>query len=174
MLSAKRIEEAKSSVNSYISEGLLEKKSFQQLVFDTYVRNHRESLHVARQISTQNMSDLWVVITSYYSMFYIANAVLYKLGYKAGHRIAHKVTADALIVFVRDRLKDTLLESYEVAADEALTLSNSHIENFDLERTKRSRLQYETTDEIKHSASETSLKRAEEFSAELEKVLNSL
>lgn len=174
MLDSKRIEEAKSSVNAYIRDGLLEKRSFQPLVFGTYMRNHRESLTVAKELHRQKLSDLWVVIASYYSMFYMANAVLYKLGYKTGHKIAHKVTADALIVFVRNKLKDALLESYELAAEEALAASDSHLENFDLERTKRSRFQYETTEEIKRSKAETSLKRAEEFSIELEKVLVSL
>ncbi len=174
MLDSKRIEEAKSGVNAYLRDGLLEKRGFQPLVFGTYMKNHRESLTVAKELHRQKLSDLWVVIASYYSMFYIANAVLYKLGYKTGHKIAHKVTADALIVFVRYKLKDALLESYELAAEEALAASDSHLENFDLERTKRSRFQYETTEEIKRSKAETSLKRAEEFSIELEKVLVSL
>ncbi len=104
-------------------------------------------------------------------MFYIANAVLYKLGYKVGHKIAHKVTADALIVLVRDKLKDTILENFEFAADEALAISDNQIQNFDFERVKRGRLQHETTDEIKLTKAETSLERAKEFSMEMEKVL---
>lgn len=174
MLNNERIAEAKTNVAAYLRDRMLEKRIFQQLVFGTYMRNHRESLKVAREIHGQKLSDLWVVIASYYSMFYMANAVLYKLGYKTGHKIAHKVTADALIVFVRDKLKGALLESYEIAAEEALSASDSQLENFDLERVKRSRFQYETTDEIKLSKAETSLKRAEEFSVELEKVLISL
>lgn len=174
MLDNIRIEEAKSSVNSYISEGLLEKGRFQQIIFDTYMRNHRESLEVAKELHKQKLSSLWVIVTSYYSMFYLANAVLYRLGYKTGHRIAHKVTSDALIVFVRDKLKDVLLESYEIAAEEALSMSDSYLQSFDHERVKRSIIQYESTEEIKLSKAETSLKRAKEFSIELENVLDSL
>ena len=44
-------------------------------------------------------------MSSYYSMFYIANAVLIKKGYKTGDKIAHKVTADALITIIRSKLK---------------------------------------------------------------------
>ena len=44
-------------------------------------------------------------VISYYSMFYIANAVLFKIGYKIGEQTPHKITADALIVFVRNKLK---------------------------------------------------------------------
>ena len=104
-------------------------------------------------------------------MFYIANAVLYKLGYKVGHRIAHKVTADALIVHIRNKLKESLIESYEQASAEALAISSNLIETFDFERVKRSRLQYETTEEIKHSKARTSLERAKQFGFEMEKLL---
>lgn len=171
MLSNERIMEAKNNVNNYLREGMLEKKLFKPLVFDTYIRNHRQTLNVAKELHKQELSPLWVIVTSYYSMFYIANAVLYNLGYKTGHRIAHKVTAEALIVFARGRLKDALLENFETAKEQALAISDSQMENFDFERTKRARFQYETTEEIKFSKAETSLKRAEEFSMEMEKLL---
>ena len=35
--------------------------------------------------------------------------MLYKYGHRIGHRISHKVTGDALIVFIRKRLKDSLI-----------------------------------------------------------------
>ena len=90
---------------------------------------------------------LWLIVVSYYSMFYVASAVLYKLG----HKIAHKITADALIVYVKDKLKDNLIENYEKASEEALAISDNIIQTFDFERSKRSRIQYETTEEIKQS-----------------------
>lgn len=171
MLSDERIQEAKNNVMSYMREGLLEKKIFKQLIFETHMRNHRDTLNVAKELHKRELSALWVVITSYYSMFYIANAVIYSLGYKTGHKIAHKVTADALIVFARGKLKDALLENFESEKEQALAISDSQMENFDFERTKRARFQYETTEEIKVSKAETSLKRAEEFSLEMEKLL---
>ncbi|OGY44073.1 MAG: hypothetical protein A2729_00020 [Candidatus Buchananbacteria bacterium RIFCSPHIGHO2_01_FULL_39_14] len=106
MLRNERISEAQSSVRSYLADGLLTKEWFRNIVFETYLRNHRESLLVARKLFNENLSNLWVVVISYYSMFYIANALLYKLGYKVGSKVAHKVTSDALIVFVRNKLKD--------------------------------------------------------------------
>jgi len=33
-------------------------------------------------------ANLWVVVISYYSMFYLANALLYKIGYKVGYELA--------------------------------------------------------------------------------------
>ncbi len=171
MLKGERIEEAKINVKSYLSDGLIKKENFKELIYNTYVRNFQESLNLAEKLFKEKDSSLWLIVVSYYSMFYIANAVLYKLGYKVGHKIAHKITADALIVYVKDRLKDNLIENYEKASEEALAISENLIQTFDFERSKRSRIQYETTEEIKQSKAETSFKRAKEFSFEMEKIL---
>ena len=110
MLSKERIKEAENNVNMYLADGIIKKEQVRKIVYDTYMRNHRESLIVANKLHKENLSNLWVVVISYYSMFYIANAILYKLGYKIGDKIAHKVTSDALIVFVRKKLKESLIE----------------------------------------------------------------
>lgn len=106
----------------------------------------------------------------------MANAVLFKLGYKVGDKIPHKITADALIVFVRNKLKKRLLEEYEEAQTEALPgiKADSLLDEFDKERDKRSMLQYETTTLEKHSKAKTSLQRAKNFVFEMEKLLESL
>ena len=171
MLSKQRVEEAEKNVKSYLQDGLIKKEPFRKIVYDTYMRNHRESLIAARKLLNENVSNLWAIVISYYSMFYIANAILYKSGYKVGSKVAHKVTADALIVFVRKKLKDALIEDYQVATEEALTLSDNLLQNYDYERVKRSIFQYEMTEEIKKAKAETSLARAEEFSKEIEKML---
>ena len=171
MLSNERIKEAEDNVKLYLSDGMIKKELLRKIVFDTYMRNHRESLIVAKKLFDENISNLWVVVTSYYSMFYIANALLYKLGYKIGSKISHKVTSDALIVFVRNKLKNSLIENYELAINDALTLSENLLQNYDFEREKRSAFQYDSTDEIKIAKAKTSLTRAEEFSKETEKML---
>ena len=171
MLSSERIKEAEKNVKSYLSEGLIKKEQFRKIVFETYTRNHKESLLVARRLYNENLSNLWVVVISYYSMFYLANALLYKIGYKIGSKVAHKVTSDALIVFVRNKLKDKLIEDYELAGNEALILSDNLLQSFDFEREKRSVFQYESTEEIKAAKAKTSLDRAEEFSVKIEKML---
>ncbi|MBI4016522.1 MAG: hypothetical protein HY363_02405 [Candidatus Aenigmarchaeota archaeon] len=171
MLSNERIKKAENNVKSYLSEGLLKKENFKKIVFETYMRNHRESLLVAKKLYNENLSRLWVVVISYYSMFYLANALLYKIGYKIGSKVAHKVTSDALIVFVRHKLKDQLIEDYELAGHDALSLSDSLLQNYEFEREKRSVFQYESTEEIKTAKAKTSLDRAEEFSIKIEKML---
>lgn len=171
MLSNNRIKEAENNVTSYLSDGYFKKEAFRKIVFETYMRNYFESLRVARKLYSEQLSNLWVVVISYYSMFYLANALLYKLGYKIGSKVAHKVTSDLLIVFVRNKLKDKLIEEYEIASSEALILSDNVLQNFDFEREKRSVFQYESTEEIKTAKAKTSLDRAEEFGVKIEKML---
>ncbi|MBS3107332.1 hypothetical protein J4468_00270 [Candidatus Woesearchaeota archaeon] len=171
MLSEERIKEATNNLIKCHSEGLIRKEEFRQIVFDTYSRNHNESLKLAERIFKENLSNLWAIVISYYSMFYIANAVLYKLGYKVREKFAHRITADALIVHARHKLKSNLIKEYNIAAEEALSISDNLVENFNSERAKRAKFQYESTEEIKRVKAETSLKRAKEFSEELKKLL---
>ena len=179
MLDKNRIRESESNVKSYLQEGLLKKSLVNRQVMDVLLRNAKESLRVAEEIHQQNLSDLWVIVCSYYSMFYYANVVLLRLGYKVGGKIAHKVTADAMIVFVRGKLKETLLlEEYEETKDEALNLAgikaDALVESFDFERNKRGLVQYRTIEIEKHSKAKTSLARAKEFALEMEKLLDGL
>ncbi|MBI2666747.1 hypothetical protein HYX13_03995 [Candidatus Woesearchaeota archaeon] len=175
MLTEERVKEAEQNWRSYLSDHLVKKDSFKQIVFDTFLRNHLESLNVAEHLSMQNLSSLWTIVVSYYSMFYLANAVIYKNGYKIGEKVAHKITADALVILVRNKLKSSLLQGYEQAQNEALEIAKNRadelINSFDKEREKRSYFQYETTEEIKSGKAKTSFERAKLFSTELHKLL---
>ncbi|GIU68819.1 MAG: hypothetical protein KatS3mg002_0055 [Candidatus Woesearchaeota archaeon] len=173
MLSEKRIKEAESNVNKYLKEGLLKKSDFNKQILDILKKNADESLEVAIFLNKNNKSSLWIIVVSYYSMFYLANALLYRLGYKVGDKIAHKVTADALMIFAREKIKDALIEGYEEIRDEALAKMKSDelIEYFDFERRKRSFIQYNTPEEIKISKVKTSLERAKEFMFQISKLL---
>lgn len=139
------------------------------------LRNAKESLRVAEEIHEKDISELWVIVCSYYSMYYFANAVLLKLGYKVGEKIVHKVTFDAMIVYVRGKLKESLIEEYEETKEEALNLAgikaDNLIESFEFERNKRSLIQYRTIETEKSSKAKTSLQRAKEFTKEMEKLL---
>ncbi len=176
MLDERRVQEAVQNVKRYLSDDLLKKEKFQKVVFDTYMRNHQESLDLAEHIFSTNRSNLWTIVISYYSMFYIANAVLYSLGYKVGDKIAHKITADALITVVRTKLKASLLEEFETAQEEASLIAGTKtdllIGSFDAEREKRSFFQYTTTEEIKSARAKTSFERARVFATEMRKLLS--
>ena len=123
-------------------------------VFETYQRNFQESIDFAQKVFEQNLSNLWIVVISYYSMYYVANAALYKIGYKIGAKVSHKITAEALIVFVRNKLKRNLLEDYEEAKDEALDIigrkTDEILESFGYEMEKRSLFQYESKTQSQH------------------------
>ncbi len=173
MLDDERIKEAELNVRLYISDGLLKKEVFDKNIYFIFYKNAHDSLDIAQFLLENNKSDLWIIVTSYYAMFYIANAVLYKLGYKVGEKIAHKVTADALVVFVRNKLRKSLLEEYQKAQEEALAgiKADSLIKTFDLEREKRSEVQYQMKEFELHGRAKTSLNRAKEFLLEMEKLL---
>lgn len=175
MLDTNRIKEAERNVKSYLDEGLLKKTLMEQKVLDILLRNAKESLRVADEIHQKNLSELWIIVCSYYTMYYYANAVLLKFGYKVGDKIVHKVTSDALIVYVRKKLKESLLEEYEETKEEALSLAGIKadllVESFEFERNKRSLIQYRTIEIEKQSKAKTSLQRAKEFAREMEKLL---
>ena len=173
MLDENRIKEAERNVKSYIEDGLLKEEQLNKKIYGIIVRNAQESLDVADFLRQNNKSDLWIIVSSYYAMYYIANAVLYKQGYKVGEKISHKVTADALIVFVRHKLKKSLLENYEEAQQQALAgiKADELIEKFNFEREKRSFVQYEMKEAEIHSKASTSLQRAKEFMFEMKKLL---
>ena len=176
MLDEKRIKEAEKNIRGYLEDGLIWKyKDFRHEILETYERNYKESIDVSQKLLDQNLSNLWVVVISYYSMYYITNAVLYKTGYKIGSKVSHKVASDALIVFIRNKLKKSLLEDYENAKEEALEIigrkTDDIIESFDREMEKRSTFQYESTEEIKMAKAATSLERAKKFIFEMSKLL---
>ena len=178
MLNEKRIKEAEANVKSYLSEGLIKKEQFNSIVFNILINNSNESIETATFLSSNKKSNLWIIVSAYYSMFYIANAVLYKLGYKVGDKIPHKVTSDALIVFVRDKLKQNLIEDYEELKEEALLIAKNKseglLEDFDFERKKRGFIQYQTKEVGKASKAETSLKRAKQFLFEMNALLSEI
>jgi len=167
----KRIKEAQNNFTNYLKDGMIKKVKFDKIVYTTYLRNARESLVVAKQLNESKMSFLWVVVTSYYSMFYMACAYLYKLGYKAENKIVHQVINESLIVQGRNKISNYLIDGYSEEKEKALVIVDSHLENYERERAKRSSFQYETTEEIKEAKAKTSLDRAKEFITLMEEIL---
>ena len=178
MLSDKRIGEAESNVKQYLAEGLL-KKQTNETAKEMYVENSNLSLQTAQKLLSLETQEykpyLWIIVSSYYAMYYIANAVLLDIGYKVGDKISHKITADALIVFARDKLKKELIEEYEDVKDDALELisskADSLLQSLDFEREKRSKFQYQMDEKAKKSKALTSVERAKQFVFELKKLL---
>lgn len=175
MIDDKRKKEAQRNFVKYIDDGLLTKE-INALAKSKYLENADISLRTANELMQSPLKPhLWAIVISYYSMFYIANALLLHYGYKTQDKIAHKVTSDALIVLVLGKLKKELLENYEDMQKDALEIANakaeSVIESYSLELDKRSLFQYNMLEEVKESKARTSLQRASEFVFELKKLL---
>lgn len=178
MLNNQKIRIAESNVKQYLAEGLL-KKLKNKTAKEMYIENSDLSLETAQKLlsleTLRYKPYLWVIVSSYYAMYYIANAVLLNMGFKVGDKISHKVTSDALIVFARDKLKKEFIEEYENVKKDALELisykTDSIIESLNYERQKRSKFQYQMDSEAKRSKALTSLERAKQFIFELKKIL---
>ena len=170
-----RDKEAQKNFAQYLHDGLI-KRSKNETAKEMYIKNANLSLKLAEECMNSDLNPyIWVVVISYYSMFYIANAVLLKLGYKTGDKIVHKVTNEALIVLVKDKIKKGILKDYEDAKEDALDIasikSDEVIGFYGLELNKRSRFQYEMTESIQKQKADTSLKRARQFMFEMKKLL---
>jgi uncharacterized protein (UPF0332 family) len=175
MIEKERKQIAKLNFDKYLAEGLI-KKEMNEVSKHMYLKNADLSLAVADELQRSELKPyLWVIVASYYSMFYVANAVLLELGYKTQHSIAHKVTADALIVLVLDKLQKGLIEEYEVIQKEALEIASVKaddiVSSFESELDKRSRFQYNMLEQTKEAKAQTSFKRATEFLLEMRKLV---
>jgi len=168
----KRVKKAENNFKNYLRDGLIKKEVFQDIVYQTYLKNATESLNVANEILKNKTSSLWVVVSSYYSMFYIASAYLYKKGYKTGQEIVDQVVNEALIVLSKSDLEKHFLEEYEEEREKALAASGNLLKDYEFEQTKRARFQYETTEEIKEAKAKTSLERAKNFVAVIRQLLS--
>ena len=174
MIDKAKKKEAKQNFDQYLQDGLI-KKEKNETARAMYIKNAEQSLNLAGECMNSAIRPyLWVVVISYYSMFYLANAVLLHLGYKTGSKVVHKVTSDALIVLVMDKIKKGLLEEYEDTKEDALEIASIKSEEiialYSMEMDKRSRFQYNMTETIEEQKANTSLKRAKEFIHEMKKL----
>ena len=194
MLDKKRIEEAEKNFRRYIEEEwLFTKREDIAHYVHFFLKNTETSLMTAQALYDLSINEeksklaglgekfesyLWVVVASYYSMFYAALALLAKHNIKTGDKLVHKVVADTLIAqFLTNQRLAKLIESYEESKETALELVGAEekalglVESFDQERHKRHRLQYELGEIAKQSLAKTSLERASVFVAEIRNIL---
>jgi len=203
VIDKERLNEAKRNVKVYTNDGLLKigNKDAPKFV-DFFMVNAESSLRTASilqeisdddslkeklKVSSDFESYLWVIVSSYYAMFYAATAILAKQGVKATGQIVHKITADALIHFLGSNEKlAKLLEQYEKAQAVGLELvgreelmkrmqkkADELIISYEGERKKRSKFQYDIGVQAKKGYSKTSLERAKNFVFEMRKLIKS-
>jgi len=167
----KRLKIAENNFKNYLESGMINKIQFEDIVFQTYFNNALESLKVAEELFKNKTSSLWVIVSSYYSMFYMASAYIYNRSYKAKGEIIHQVINEALIILARHDIEKHFLEEYEEEKEKALFASCSLLKEYELERGKRASFQYETTEIIKETKAKTSLERAKNFVAVMRQLL---
>jgi uncharacterized protein (UPF0332 family) len=192
MIEEKRIEETKRRVEHYLKDGVIKTKQPAEFI-DFFLHNAENSLNSARclyDLSTNQEYQrqtgyvglkgfLWVINASYYSMFYMARALLATEGIKLRSDLSiHALTFDALVHFfyVNNKLQKQLFKLYAEAKEEAAELlgqqkANELIEDYFYERNKRSSLTYETGEYALQNKAKTSLDRATQFTKEIKRIL---
>jgi uncharacterized protein (UPF0332 family) len=175
MITNERKTIVKKNFDQYLRDGLIKKEINFAAKF-TYLKNSDLSIKLANECMKSKLKPyLWVIVMSYYAMFYMANAVILDLGYKTKDKIVHKVTIDALIVLVMDKIKKELLEKYELVKGDALEIASLKSEEiinlYSLELDKRSKFQYNMSENVQKQKAETSMMRAKQFTFELKKLI---
>ncbi|AUB57247.1 hypothetical protein BK008_02205 [Methanobacterium sp. MZ-A1] len=102
--------------------------------------NALESLSAADFLVKKIFHHCGLLFLTYYSMYYMAKAVLISIGFKVSGEVSHCVTGDVLIVLVINKLKKQILEDLDEARtefDEIDDLTDDIIELYDLEHKKR-------------------------------------
>ncbi|MDI6721898.1 MAG: hypothetical protein QMD85_05870, partial [Candidatus Aenigmarchaeota archaeon] len=123
---------------------------------------------------------LWVVNASYYSMFYMARALLENVGVKIKTNMSiHAVTFDAVIYYfyLTGKLQKEFLEDFIEAKEDAAELlgkqkADELMEEYFFEKNKRSAFTYDMGAVLVQSKAKTSLERAQKFRREIKKIIN--
>lgn len=199
MLDEKRLKEIERKVPLMLQEGEIAKKEENKKLVKFYLENAFISLNAAKILNeVSNKIDfkkhfkfiddsfeafLWVINPSYYSMFYMANALLASAGIKVVSQIGvHKKTFEAVVYYfyLTNKLPKYFLEIFEKAQQESQELLGKEgmkektidlMKKYDYEMGKRSKFTYEIGVKAKQAKANTSLNRAIEFYNELRKVL---
>ena len=192
MLDNKMIKESESRVKNYIRDFLIKTKE-KALDTDFFLTNANNSLSTARLLMDVSTRDdlqkitgylkfngyLWVINSSYYSMFYMARALLENAGIKLKSDLSvHLMTFDALVYYfyLTGKLQKSIIETYADAkeyVDELIGKDKADelIASYYYEKKKHSQFTYEAGELAMQSKAKTSLERAVMFSKEIKKII---
>jgi len=192
MLGEKQINESKNRIINFIKEGIVQKGKETRFVH-FFLKNAKNSLETAKllfEVSTKdNLKEelglpnfngfLWTINSSYYSIFYLARALLesQRIKIKTDHSI-HMVTFDALIYYFYStgKLEKRFIEDLIDAKEETALIqgkekSNKLVQDYYNERVKRATFTYETGEIAMQNKAKTSLERAKRFNEETRKII---
>lgn len=193
MLEEKKLKEAEKRVKQYISNGIIKTKEKAEHT-SFFLKNADDSIDSAKalyEISTDTEKQkflgftsfnglLWTVNASYYSMFYMARALLENEGIKIKTDMSiHAVTFDTIVsyFYLTGKLQKELLDDFVDAKEDAAKIlgkqkADELIEEYFYEKNKRSTFTYEMGEILIKSKAKTSLERAQKFRREIKKIIN--
>ncbi|HNZ52321.1 MAG: hypothetical protein BWY36_00671 [Candidatus Diapherotrites archaeon ADurb.Bin253] len=193
MVEDKHIEEAKKNAIKSINAGQIIKTKESKYV-DFFVKNSLNSLNSAKALLELSVNKkaqdsfgmpnfngfLWVINSSYYSMFYMARALLESIGVKIKtDESVHFLVFNALVYYFYStgKLEKHFLEDFEDAQQESAQIlgkekAKEMINDYSNEKEKRSKFTYEIGEIAMKSKAETSLERAKKFNEEIRKMLS--
>ena len=192
MLEDKKIEEARRNAIKSIDAGII-RETKEARYIDFFLRNSKNSLDSAKILFDSSVDDriksifampnfngfLWVINSSYYSMFYMARALLESIGVRIKtDESIHFLVFNALIYYFysNGKLEKHFIEDFENAQEESSEIlgrekAREIIEDYSSEKEKRARFTYEIGEFAMKNKAETSLNRAKKFSEEVRKIL---
>ncbi len=192
MLDAKKLKEINDRVPKYVKDGRIvidKQKTFVEF-FLTNAKNSLNTANLLFEVSTRKQLQsqigyldfngfLWVINASYYSMFYMARALLESNGIKIKTDIGvHGVTFDALVFYcyATGKLQKKLIEDFSRAKMETAELlgkekAKTLIEEYYYEKEKRTTFTYELGEITMQNKAQTSLQRSKMFNEEIRKML---
>ncbi len=192
MLDENKLKEAEKRVKQYQSEGIVKMKEKPEYV-GFFFKNADDSIDSAKalfDISTNAEKQkilgftsfnglLWVVNASYYSMFYMARALLANEGIKIKTELSiHAVTFDTVVscFYLTGKLQKELLNDFIEAKEDAAELMGKQkadelIEEYFFEKKKRGTFTYNMGEILVKSKAKTSLERALKFRRELKRII---
>lgn len=195
MIDKKKLNEAEIRVKQLISKGIIVSKKKPEFV-DFFIKNADDSIDSAKALFelsndpekqkifgfTSFNGLLWVVNASYYSMFYMARALLEKFVIKIKADLSiHAITFDAVIYYfyLTGKMQKEFLEDFIEAKEDAAEILGKKkadllIEDYFYEKRKRGTFTYNMGIELVKSKTKTSLQRALRFRREMKKIIGNI
>ena len=190
-LEEKQLREIQNRVKKYLSECTVLVKQ-KAVDVDFFLKNADDSLQSAKCLfdvsakhdyaGYENINGfLWVINASYYSMFYMARALLGHEGIKLKTELSiHLLVFDVLVHFfyITGKLQKQLVEHYAQAKEEAAELlgrqkADELVQDYLYEKEKRATFTYETGIFAMQSKAKTSLDRSIKFNLEIRRIIKS-
>ena len=191
MLDEKKVGESKKRVEQWLASGDIVKEKIGKFSA-FFLKNAQDSFNTSQLLykvsttsdlqKTTGFSDfngfLWVINSSYYSMFYMVRALLESSGVKIKTDYSiHMVAYDAFITYfyATGKIEKQFIEEFQEASMEAQESlgkekAKTLMEEYSLEREKRSRFTYEMGEIALQNKAQTSLDRARRFNETLRKM----